>query len=164
MDSISFSIPWTQFILKVWWNQAPWGVKSGGTDISQRLRVAPALFYRPWWLLNVLSQARPHWIKTVPAEVNYLQPVLGYRDPSCFSFHWCLQDFIGPVNFKRGAHWRIQGGPRDTRPPQGPNSFIFMQFLFNNLQNDRLTHPLREMVPPQENPGSTTGASLQIMQ
>ena len=26
-------------------------------------------------------------------------------------------------------HWRIKGGARDARPPGGPNSFIFMQFL-----------------------------------
>ena len=42
-----------------------------------------------------------------------------------------------------------------THVPQGPNSFIFMQFSAKNLQNNRLAYPLWELVsPPQENPGS----------
>ena len=40
-------------------------------------------------------------------------------------------------------------------PPDSPNSFIFMQFLvLKKLQNNRSAHPLWELGPPQENPGS----------
>ena len=48
------------------------------------------------------------------------------------------------------VHWRIQGG--DARHMGGSNSFIFMQFLAQNLQNNRLAHPLPlwELAPPQE--------------
>ena len=45
---------------------------------------------------------------------------------------------------------------RRGRAPGGPNSFIFMQFSVENLQNNRLAHALLELVPPQENPGSAT--------
>ena len=51
------------------------------------------------------------------------------------------------------AHWRIQGGGRDARPPWGPNSFIFMQFSAENLQNNP---NLGLGAPPRENPGSAT--------
>ena len=45
-------------------------------------------------------------------------------------------------------HWQIQGGARDARPPlQVPNSLIFMQFSATNLQNNKLAHPLLELVP-----------------
>ena len=45
------------------------------------------------------------------------------------------------------------GDARDARP-QGPNSFIFMQFSAKNLQNN----PIWELAqPPRENPGSATG-------
>ena len=47
-----------------------------------------------------------------------------------------------------GYHWRIQGGVRDACPPWDPNSFIFMQFSAKKLQNNRLAHPLWELVPP----------------
>ena len=40
-----------------------------------------------------------------------------------------------------------------------PNSFIFMQFLAKNWQ----AHPLWELVPPQENPGSATVFWLHFM-
>ena len=49
-----------------------------------------------------------------------------------------------------------RGTPR-TRPPCGPNSFIFMQFSAKNLQNNTLARPLWALAsPPQENPGSAT--------
>ena len=41
-------------------------------------------------------------------------------------------------------------------PPRDPNSFIFMQFLSTNLQNNRLAHPGLELAPPQKNPGYAT--------
>ena len=46
--------------------------------------------------------------------------------------------------------------------PQGPNSSLFMQFSTKKLQNNRLSHPLWDLVPPasspapKENPGSAT--------
>ena len=49
---------------------------------------------------------------------------------------------------------RRQG--REPHSPQGPNSFIFMQFSAKKLQNNRLAHPLWELRPPQENPRSAT--------
>ena len=45
---------------------------------------------------------------------------------------------------------------RQEREPRGPNPFIFMQFRQKNLQNNRLAHPLWELVPSQENSGSAT--------
>ena len=36
----------------------------------------------------------------------------------------------------------------------GPNSFIFVQFSVNILQNNRLPHLSWESAPPLENPGS----------
>ena len=42
--------------------------------------------------------------------------------------------------------------------PQGPNSFIFIQFLVKKIAKNRLAHPLWELAPPQENPGSATGS------
>ena len=46
------------------------------------------------------------------------------------------------------------GAPGMCAPPQGPNS---LHFPAKNLQNNRLAHPVWELVPhPQENPGSAT--------
>ena len=53
-------------------------------------------------------------------------------------------------------YWRIQEGERQEREPRGLNPFIFMQFRQKNLQNNRLAHPLWELVPSQENSGSAT--------
>ena len=53
-------------------------------------------------------------------------------------------------------HWRIQGDTREICPNRGPKSLIFMQFLAKKLQNIRLAHPLWELAPPQENPGTAT--------
>ena len=46
--------------------------------------------------------------------------------------------------------------------PHGPNSFIFMQFLAKNLQNNRLAHPLWKLVSSQENPGCATGVDANL--
>ena len=52
-------------------------------------------------------------------------------------------------NFEESKHLRIQGGRQG--PPWGPNSFIFMQFSANKLQNNRLAHPLGSwLASPQE--------------
>ena len=52
--------------------------------------------------------------------------------------------------------WVIQGGARDP-PARGPNSFIFVQFSAQKMRNNRLAHPLWELVhPPMESPGSVT--------
>ena len=57
-------------------------------------------------------------------------------------------------------------GTREAQPPPpqggrqgltwGPNSFIFMQFSAKKMENNRLAHPLWELAPPQENPGTAT--------
>ena len=47
-----------------------------------------------------------------------------------------------------------RGGARDARPPGGPNSFIFMQFLAKKLKNNSTFGSWRP--PPGENPGSAT--------
>ena len=50
-----------------------------------------------------------------------------------------------------------QGGGKGRQrcvPPWGPNSLFFLQFSAKNLQNNSLAHPLWELAPPQENPGS----------
>ena len=47
------------------------------------------------------------------------------------------------------------GGCQGCVPLPSPNSFIFMQFSAKNC-NNRLAHPLWELAPPQENPGSAT--------
>ena len=56
------------------------------------------------------------------------------------------------------TQWRIRGGAV-THTPLGQNSFIFMEFSAKSWQNNRLEHPLQELVPPLENPGSTTGTA-----
>ena len=54
-------------------------------------------------------------------------------------------------------HWRIQGGTRDARPPLGPISFIFIQFLANIFSNNRFLAQTQGFAPPRPgNPGSTT--------
>ena len=77
-----------------------------------------------------------------------------------------IQTFLEPLpiipvhvnvtkEFYEKIHWRIKGGgARDAHSsPRGPNSFI----LCSSPQNNRLAHPLWELVPLQENPGSATG-------
>ena len=67
---------------------------------------------------------------------------------------------MAPIYFRRSINWRIQDeekAPGTRAPPLGPNSFIFMQFLAEKLQNNRLVHYSRDLVPCQENPGSATG-------
>ena len=49
-------------------------------------------------------------------------------------------------------------GDPGTRPPAGPNSSNFMQFLGKNWSNDSFSHlPLELALPPRGNPGSATG-------
>ena len=44
---------------------------------------------------------------------------------------------------------RSKGAP-GKRPPRGPNSFIFMQFLARKLQSNRLAQPFLELVPARK--------------
>ena len=74
-----------------------------------------------------------------------LQHILQYES--------CTSEVLGYLTFIIGGS---KGGTRDACPPRGPNSFIFIQFSTKNLQNNRLAHPLWELAPPQENPGSAT--------
>ena len=55
-----------------------------------------------------------------------------------------------------------RGGARVAHPTSGPNSFFFMQFSAKNLRNNRLAHPLWELAPFQENPGSATDSFFKI--
>ena len=52
------------------------------------------------------------------------------------------------------SHCPIQGGTIDMPHLGVKNSFIFMQFTAENLQNNKLAHSLWELVSPQETPGS----------
>ena len=56
-------------------------------------------------------------------------------------------------------HRRIQEG-RQERVPSGSKFFHFNAVFSKNLQNNRLAHPLWELAPPQENPGSATDYTL----
>ena len=48
-------------------------------------------------------------------------------------------------------------------PPLGLNSFIFMQFLAKIWQNNRLTHPPRELkLPSVGSPGSATAFACNV--
>ena len=71
--------------------------------------------------------------------------------PSCFlKLFSCLEVLID-------NHWKTQGeGVPGMRAPRGPNSFIFMQFSIENLQNNKLAHPLWQVAPPPENFRSIT--------
>ena len=50
----------------------------------------------------------------------------------------------------------LGGGTRDMRPPGGPNSFNFMQFLGNFGKFVCWCPPGELVPPPQGNPGSIT--------
>ena len=55
------------------------------------------------------------------------------------------------IHVTSSLHWRIQGGAPGRPSPGGLNSFIFMQFAANNLQNDPtlgIGAPLREILDP----------------
>ena len=57
------------------------------------------------------------------------------------------------------SHWRIQRRGAGTSHPQGPNSFIFMQFSAKkNAKSQVITPTLEVGIPPQENPGSFTAS------
>ena len=56
-----------------------------------------------------------------------------------------------PSKIIMGYIGRSKGVPGTGAPAEAQNSFIFMQFLqflANNLQNNRLVHPLSELAPP----------------
>ena len=57
-------------------------------------------------------------------------------------------------NMKRYPVADLTGDSRGTCPPWG---FKFFHFYAVFGQKNRLAHPLWELVPPQENPGSATG-------
>ena len=54
-----------------------------------------------------------------------------------------VQEVQGAKGYKALADPRVHQGDR----PQGPHSFIFMQFLGANLQNNTLAHLLWGFVP-----------------
>ena len=63
------------------------------------------------------------------------------------------------VDFSSGGS---KGGARDARPPRGPNSFNFMQFLRNFGKIICWRPPWELAPPPRGNPGSATVFDIAI--
>ena len=78
--------------------------------------------------------------------------------PVCHSVHG-ERHMMGVVSLSRGSRFRgvsiggSKGGYRGRVPPEGPNSFILMQFLAKKLKNNST---FGSWGTPGENPGSAT--------
>ena len=83
-----------------------------------------------------------------------LDPALGTYSTGMLS---CFLKLFSCLEVLIDNHWQTQGeGVPGMRAPRGPNSFIFMQFSIENLQNNTLAHPLWQVAPPPENSRSIT--------